>query len=65
MSITLEELTLAIQERYVQKMLLTTKQFLQLKAIPARQLRSYVGGMTWMMSVIAWLRAWVAPSGRP
>ena len=61
LGVSLEELTISIMKRFVDKMRSETHELQQVQAIPVRRLRSYVGGLTWMMGVIPWLRAWVAP----
>ena len=48
-------------ERHVQKNLAETKDLQKLRAVPVRRLRKYVGGLTWMMVIIPWFRAWLAP----
>ena len=56
-----EEVTLCIQIRMVEKHLAECHELLGMKALPLRRLRSFVGGLTWMMTIITWLRAWLAP----
>ena len=59
--ISREEVTLCIQERMITKHLDECTALLSMRALPMRRLRSFVGGLTWMMTIITWLRAWLAP----
>ena len=61
LDITTERLTISIQRRFVEKMLKECLILLDLPAIPVKRMRSFVGGMSWMMCIILWMRAWLSP----
>ena len=58
---TSEEITLSIQAKFVLKMLTECRELLKLRHITVKRMRSFVGGMAWMMVIIRWVRAWLSP----
>ena len=61
MDATKDEITLAVQARFVQKLLTEVRELRKLRSIPVKRMRSFVGGLTWMLVIIRWMRAWLSP----
>ena len=61
LDITLETLTISIQGRFIEKMLAECRALLAMRVIPTKRMRSFAGGMCWIMTVLHWIRSWLSP----
>ena len=59
--VTLADVILTIPEGYIAKMLTECSALRQLQPIPMKRMRRFVGGMAWLMQIVIWVRAWLAP----